>query len=250
MYDDDLVHGEDSKNDKQDMNVVINTDIHGSKITVKISNERKDMTIKNENKKRIMLGKENKLYHHDHQLEKQNLLKEVRDLLVSQKRENSKRVKEFYNEDLLDVMENLNLITQRYKSITNSGDERSDTELFRILKTQGRVLPIIMGEANATITQDYLSSHNSTNDILLQEDPKKPSEQFTLPVNSEGRKKMIRIFQRPRDEDQKNLTLPLKSSGLPVLQNLNTDTIVPRQLHDDDDEGDDNNDNDDIVTKP
>ena len=247
MYDDDLVYGKDNKNDKQDMNVVINTDIHGSKITVKISNERKDITIKKEDKKRIMLGKENKLYHHDHQLEKQNLLKEVRDLLVSQKRENSKRVKEFYNEDkrtdLSDVMENLNLIAQRYKSIKNSGDERSDTELFGILKTQGRVLPIIMGEANATITQDYLSSHNSTNDILLQEDPKKPSEQFTLPVNSEGRKKMIRIFQRPRDEDQKNLTLQLKSSGLPVLQNLKNDTIVPRQLPDDDDD-------DDNVTKP
>ena len=198
------------------------------------------VTIKKEDHDRKMFEEDYKLFPNYPHLEKLILLEEVRELLVSQKPENDKRDndKDFQEEnkktDLSQLIQDMNLITQRYKNMTKTGD----SGFSGIIKNQGRVLPIIVGDArvkmvqNTTLIQDFQSGHNTTKDILVQEDHK-PSAQYSSPVNREGRKKMIRIFPRPIYEYQKNLSSPFKSNGLPVLQNIMTNTTVLEQFHDD-----------------
>ena len=89
------VFGDDGNYDhdkKNDMNVVVNTDTSGA-VTVRISNARKDGRIKEENQQNLLID-EHKVFQHDHYLENQILLKEVRDLLISQKLETNKKENE------------------------------------------------------------------------------------------------------------------------------------------------------------
>ena len=240
VFGDDGNYYQDKKND---MNVVVNTDTSGS-VTVTISNARKDESIEEENQQKILIN-DDKVFQHDHYLENQILLKEVRDLLISQKLETNNKenelrfTEEFKKHNLSELIQNLDELKNEFGGkINKSGDDIGDTGFFGILKTRSRVYPMVWGGAglkmaqNTSIIQQHLASPNRTKNMLLQEFAKKPSHHFNLPVNtSSGGNKMIRIFQRGKERDQKNLSLPFKSNGLPILQNIKTNTTIPKLSH-------------------
>ena len=220
-------HGLDNTN--QDMNVVVNTDSSGSEVTVTISTGKKDQSMEHNNRV---------VYDHNH-VENYNILKQVRDLLVSQKLEkNGKKNKSILAKEkntISDMIKDLNVITKRYMNMTKKGNE--ETGFFGLLKTKSRVYPIVMGEAgrkmahNTTIIQENLTSPNRTKNMLLNEFAKISSKGSNLPLNLLlGRKKMITLFQRLKGKDKKgiNNTVPFKFNGLPVLQNIRTTTTIPK----------------------
>jgi len=253
---DDPTYDDNANVDKPAMNVVVNTNSAGSQVTVTIENISKDKKMKQEKRnKKLPVTNENYEEHKQieqlQDLEKHNLLKEVRDLLISQKVETNERENMFQlpqkksrEAELSAVIRELNPIIKRYKHDIKNGDANAETGFFGLLKTKSRVYPIVMGELgkmmakNTTIIQEHMKSPNRTKNLLLNDFERKTSSKLHLPAKKPtGRNKMIRLFHRSKSlitsketDKLEPKSVPIKFNALPVLQNIQTNSKVSKQL--------------------
>ena len=142
------------------------------------------------------------------------------------------------------VIRDLNPIIERYMHDMKIGDSNAKTGFFGLLKTKSRVYPIVMGELgkmmakNTTIIQEHMKSPNRTKNLLLNDFERKTSSKLHLPAKKPtGRNKMIRLFQRSKSLIDSKETdklepkaVPIKFNGLPVLQNIQTNSKISQQL--------------------
>jgi hypothetical protein len=133
------------------MNVVVNTNNSGSQVIITIVSGRKEENLKqvlrkNEFPVEHEMIKDYRDFRHQQDFEKQQLLQEVRDLLVSQKVDEEESESEFelpdgMDSDLVvsDMIHDLNPILRRYNHLSKHVEDNTDTGFFGLLKTSNRV---------------------------------------------------------------------------------------------------------------
>ena len=236
--------------DNSGTNVVVNSG--GSEVTITIRKVGDEVKNKQELRRHeLPVNMEIDNNYSSKHFENHGILSEIRDMLVlknQEKKENENLIDTHYkqigNLDTSNIIQDLSPIFRR---LGNFSGNQKDTGFFGILKTKNRVYPIVMGEAgkkmarNTSVIQQHLKSPLRTRNLLLTKyEGTRNKTRSYLPIkNSGNKKKILNIFQRLQNHQDKNISASIDKilenktsnplsfifNGLPVLQEIKNNVM-------------------------